>query len=96
MRMELLCFDFVVIGCLSFEWFDESCFLCLFLVKVVFRVGGVMFMILNVVNEIVVEVYMVGVIGFYDIFEMVERVCLIFFGRCILMLVIVVEVLVID
>ena len=52
--------------------------------------------ILNAANEIVVEAYIAGAIEFYDISEIVERVCSTFSGRRILTPASVAEALAID
>jgi 1-deoxy-D-xylulose-5-phosphate reductoisomerase len=81
LRMELPRLDLAAIGRLSFEQPDEDRFPCLSLAKAALRAGGAMPTILNAANEIAVEAYMAGAIGFYDISETVERVCSTFSGR---------------
>jgi 1-deoxy-D-xylulose-5-phosphate reductoisomerase len=81
LRMELPRLDLAAIGRLSFERPDESRFPCLSLAKAALRAGGAMPTILNAANEIAVEAYMAGAIGFYDISEIVEMVCSTFSGR---------------
>jgi len=81
LRMELPRLDLAAIGRLSFERPDEDRFPCLSLAKAALRAGGAMPTILNAVNEIAVEAYMAGAIGFYDISEMVEMVCSTSSGR---------------
>jgi 1-deoxy-D-xylulose-5-phosphate reductoisomerase len=84
LRMELPRLDLAAIGRLSFERPDEDRFPCLSLAKAALRAGGAMPTILNAANEIVVEAYIAGAIEFYDISEIVERVCSTFSGRRIL------------
>ncbi|MGO4386186.1 1-deoxy-D-xylulose-5-phosphate reductoisomerase [Microvirga sp. 2YAF29] len=72
--------DLAAIGRLTFEKPDETRFPCLSLAKAALKTGGAMPTILNAANEIAVEAYMAGRIGFYDISEMVERVCSTFSG----------------
>ncbi|MBJ6126718.1 1-deoxy-D-xylulose-5-phosphate reductoisomerase [Microvirga splendida] len=81
LRMELPRLDLAAIGRLSFERPDEARFPCLSLAKAALRAGGAMPTILNAANEIAVEAYMAGAIGFYDISEIVEKVCSTFSGR---------------
>jgi 1-deoxy-D-xylulose-5-phosphate reductoisomerase len=78
--MELPRLDLAAIGRLTFEKPDETRFPCLSLAKAALETGGAMPTILNAANEIAVEAYMAGQIGFYDISEMVERVCSTFSG----------------
>jgi 1-deoxy-D-xylulose-5-phosphate reductoisomerase len=80
-RMDLPRLDLASIGRLSFDKPDESRFPCLSLAKAALRSGGAMPTILNAANEIAVEAYMAGHIGFYDVSEMVESVCSTFLGR---------------
>ena len=96
LRMELPRLDLAAIGRLSFERPDESRFPCLSLAKAALRAGGAMPTILNAANEIAVEAYMAGAIGFYDISEIVERVCSTFSGRRISIPSTVAEALAID
>ncbi|KFG68157.1 1-deoxy-D-xylulose-5-phosphate reductoisomerase [Microvirga sp. BSC39] len=81
LRMDLPRLDLAAIGRLSFERPDEDRFPCLSLAKAALKAGGAMPTILNAANEIAVEAYMAGTIGFYDISEIVERLCSIFSGR---------------
>ncbi|MGO4523989.1 1-deoxy-D-xylulose-5-phosphate reductoisomerase [Microvirga sp. 2MCAF35] len=81
LRMDLPRLDLAAIGRLSFERPDEERFPCLSLAKAALRAGGAMPTILNAANEIAVEFYMAGHIRFYDISEIVERVCSTFSGR---------------
>ena len=96
LRMELPRLDLAAIGRLSFERPDEDRFPCLSLAKAALRAGGAMPTVLNAANEIAVEAYMAGVIGFYDISEIVERACSTFSGRRISTLATVAEALDID
>jgi 1-deoxy-D-xylulose-5-phosphate reductoisomerase len=96
LRMELPRLDLAAIGRLSFERPDEDRFPCLSLAKAALRAGGAMPTILNAANEVAVEAYMAGAIGFYDISGTVERVCSTFSGRRILTPSTVAEALAID
>ncbi len=73
--MDLPRLDLAAIGRLSFEQPDETRFPCLSLAKAALRAGGAMPTILNAANEIAVEAYMAGHIGFYAISEIVEAIC---------------------
>jgi 1-deoxy-D-xylulose-5-phosphate reductoisomerase len=75
LRMNLPRLDLAAIGRLSFERPDEERFPCLSLAKAALADGGAMPTILNAANEIAVEAYMAGRIGFYDISELVGKVC---------------------
>jgi 1-deoxy-D-xylulose-5-phosphate reductoisomerase len=75
LRMDLPRLDLAAIGRLSFEQPDETCFPCLSLAKAALQAGGAMPTILNAVNEIAVEAYMAGHIGFYEISELVGTIC---------------------
>ncbi|MBQ0822944.1 1-deoxy-D-xylulose-5-phosphate reductoisomerase [Microvirga terrae] len=81
LKMDLPRLDLAAIGRLSFEQPDEGRFPCLSLAKAALRTGGAMPTILNAANEIAVEAFIADAIGFYDISELVERVCSTFFGR---------------
>jgi 1-deoxy-D-xylulose-5-phosphate reductoisomerase len=81
LTMDLPRLDLAAIGRLSFERPDEDRFPCLSLAKAALRAGGAMPTILNAANEIAVEAYMAGAIRFYDISEIVERVCSTFSAR---------------
>lgn len=72
--------DLAAIGRLTFEKPDEARFPCLSLARAALAAGGAMPTILNAANEIAVEAFMAGRIGFYDISESVERVCSTFSG----------------
>jgi 1-deoxy-D-xylulose-5-phosphate reductoisomerase len=81
LRMDLPRLDLAAIGRLSFERPDEARFPCLTLAKAALQAGGAMPTILNAANEIAVEAYMAGQIGFYAISETVESVCSTFSAR---------------
>jgi 1-deoxy-D-xylulose-5-phosphate reductoisomerase len=81
LAMDLPRLDLAAIGRLSFERADEARFPCLSLAKAALVSGGAMPTILNAANEIAVEAYMDGRIGFYDISETVETVCSTFLRR---------------
>jgi 1-deoxy-D-xylulose-5-phosphate reductoisomerase len=81
--MTLPRLDLAAIGRLSFERPDETRFPCLSLAKAALQTGGAMPTILNAANEIAVEAYMAGHIGFYAISECVEKVCSTFSRRMI-------------
>ncbi len=78
--MDLPRLDLAAIGRLTFERADEARFPCLALAKAALRDGGALPTILNAANEIAVEAYMAGRIGFYEISEIVEAVCSSFCG----------------
>src|SRR3954453_167421 len=63
------------IGALTFEPADETRFPCLALAKGALRAGGAIPTVLNGANEVAVEAFMAGRIGFYDIPRLVEAVC---------------------
>jgi len=79
--MALPRLDLAAIGRLSFERPDEARFPCLSLARAALQTGGAMPTILNAANEIAVEAYMAGHIGFYAISDIVEDVCSTFSGR---------------
>jgi 1-deoxy-D-xylulose-5-phosphate reductoisomerase len=81
LAMDLPRLDLAAIGRLSFERADEARFPCLSLAKAALVSGGAMPTILNAANEIAVEAYMAGRIGFYDVSETVEAVCSTFLRR---------------
>ncbi len=81
LAMDLPRLDLAAIGRLSFERADEARFPCLSLAKAALVSGGAMPTILNAANEIAVEAYMAGRIGFYDVSETVETVCSTFLRR---------------
>lgn len=67
--------DLAAIGSLAFERADEDRFPCLSLAKHALREGGAAPTVLNGANEIAVEAFMAGRIGFYDIPRLVEAAC---------------------
>jgi 1-deoxy-D-xylulose-5-phosphate reductoisomerase len=81
LRMPLPRLDLAAISRLSFHEADETRFPCLALARAALRTGGAMPTILNAANEIAVEAFMAGLIGFYGISEIVETVCSTFSGR---------------
>jgi 1-deoxy-D-xylulose-5-phosphate reductoisomerase len=81
LRMSLPRLDLAAIGRLSFERPDEARFPCLSLAKAALKAGGALPTIMNAANEIAVEAYMAGRIGFYDISEIVGSICSTFSGR---------------
>ncbi|MEZ0170585.1 1-deoxy-D-xylulose-5-phosphate reductoisomerase [Microvirga sp. TS319] len=78
--MNLPRLDLAAIGRLTFERADELRFPCLALARAALKAGGAAPTILNAANEIAVEAYMAGHIGFYAISEIVEEVCSSFSG----------------
>jgi 1-deoxy-D-xylulose-5-phosphate reductoisomerase len=96
LRMDLPRLDLASIGRLSFDRPDEGRFPCLSLAKAALKAGGAMPTVLNAVNEMAVEAYMADRIGFYDISELVERICSTFSGRRISAPATVAEALAID
>jgi 1-deoxy-D-xylulose-5-phosphate reductoisomerase len=73
--MDLPRLDLAAIGRLTFEPADEARFPCLALARAALRAGGAKPTVLNAANEVAVEAYMAGRIGFYTISEIVEEVC---------------------
>jgi 1-deoxy-D-xylulose-5-phosphate reductoisomerase len=67
--------DLAAIGSLTFEPPDEVRFPCLSLARQALEEGGAMPTILNAANEVAVEAFMAGEIGFLDIPRIVEKVC---------------------
>ena len=96
LRMDLPRLDLAAIGRLSFERPDETRFPCLSLAKAALQAGGAMPVALNAANEIAVEAFMAGRIGFYDISECVEAVCSSFARRNIPVPATVLDALAID
>jgi 1-deoxy-D-xylulose-5-phosphate reductoisomerase len=94
--MDLPRLDLAAIGRLSFERPDETRFPCLSLAKAALQAGGAMPVVLNAANEIAVEAFMAGRIGFYAISEYVEKVCSTFSRRAIAVPATVSEALAID
>lgn len=80
LMMSLPRLDLAAIGRLTFEKPDETRFPCLSLAKAALKAGGAMPTILNAANEIAVEAFMAGQVGFYEISEIVERTCSTFLG----------------
>ncbi|MXQ10963.1 1-deoxy-D-xylulose-5-phosphate reductoisomerase [Microvirga makkahensis] len=78
--MDLPRLDLAAIGRLTFERADEARFPCLALAKAALQAGGAIPTVLNAANEVAVEAYMAGNIGFYAISEIVEAVCSSFSG----------------
>ncbi|MGO4571730.1 1-deoxy-D-xylulose-5-phosphate reductoisomerase [Microvirga sp. 2TAF3] len=83
LAMDLPRLDLAAIGRLSFERADETRFPCLTLARAALQAGGAMPTVLNAANEIAVEAFMAGRIGFYAISEKVEMVCSTFSRRSI-------------
>jgi 1-deoxy-D-xylulose-5-phosphate reductoisomerase len=79
--MDLPSLDLASISRLSFERADEDRFPCLALARAALRAGGAMPTVLNAANEIAVEAFMAGRIGFYGLSDIVEAVCSEFAGR---------------
>ena len=67
--------DLAAIGSLTFEPADETRFPCLTLAKQALREGGAVPTVLNGANEVAVEAFMAGRIGFFDIPRLVEAAC---------------------
>jgi 1-deoxy-D-xylulose-5-phosphate reductoisomerase len=96
LKMDLPRLDLASIGRLSFDRPDKGRFPCLSLAIAALRAGGALPTILNAANEIAVEAYMGGMIGFYDISEIVESVCSTLSGRKISAPATIAEALAID
>jgi 1-deoxy-D-xylulose-5-phosphate reductoisomerase len=75
LTMPLPRLDLAAIGRFTFERADEERFPCLRLAREALRAGGALPTILNAANEIAVQAFMSGRIGFYGISDMVEAVC---------------------
>jgi 1-deoxy-D-xylulose-5-phosphate reductoisomerase len=67
--------DLAAIGTLTFEPPDEARFPCLSLARQALREGGAMPTVLNAANEVAVEAFIAGQIGFFDISRVVEETC---------------------
>jgi 1-deoxy-D-xylulose-5-phosphate reductoisomerase len=67
--------DLAAIGSLTFEPPDEARFPCLRLAREALRAGGAMPTVLNGANEVAVEAFIAGRIGFLDIPRIVEETC---------------------
>jgi 1-deoxy-D-xylulose-5-phosphate reductoisomerase len=79
--MSLPRLDLAAISRLSFEKADEARFPCLALARAALAAGGAMPTVLNAANEIAVDAFTAGRIGFYGISEIVEAVCSTFSGK---------------
>jgi 1-deoxy-D-xylulose-5-phosphate reductoisomerase len=75
LTMPLPRLDLAAIGRFTFERADEERFPCLHLAREALRAGGALPTVLNAANEIAVQAFMAGRIGFYGISSMVEAVC---------------------
>jgi 1-deoxy-D-xylulose-5-phosphate reductoisomerase len=73
--------DLAAIGSLSFEPPDEARFPCLSLARQALEEGGAMPTVLNAANEVAVEAFIAGRIGFFDIPRIVEFACTAAAGR---------------
>jgi 1-deoxy-D-xylulose-5-phosphate reductoisomerase len=73
--------DLAAIGSFTFEAPDEVRFPCLRLARHALREGGALPTLLNGANEIAVEAFLAGQIGFLDIAHVVEEVCAAGAGR---------------
>jgi 1-deoxy-D-xylulose-5-phosphate reductoisomerase len=67
--------DLAAIASLTFEPPDEGRFPCLALARHALREGGARPTVLNAANEIGVEAFLAGRIGFLDIARIVESTC---------------------
>jgi 1-deoxy-D-xylulose-5-phosphate reductoisomerase len=67
--------DLAAIASLTFELPDEDRFPCLGLARHALREGGARPTVLNAANEIAVEAFLAGRIGFLDIARIVEATC---------------------
>jgi 1-deoxy-D-xylulose-5-phosphate reductoisomerase len=67
--------DLAAIGALTFEPADEARFPCLSLARAALRQGGALPTVLNAANEIAVEAFISGRIGFLEIARVVENAC---------------------
>lgn len=65
--------DFIKHPQLSFEEPDHRSFPCLKLAYAALRQGGSVLSVLNAANEVLVEAFLQGKIGFYDISEILEE-----------------------
>jgi 1-deoxy-D-xylulose-5-phosphate reductoisomerase len=81
LEMSVQRLDLAAISRLSFETADEDRFPCLALARAALREGGAMPTVLNAANEIAVEAFMAGRIGFYGVSATVEAVCSALSGR---------------
>ncbi|MGQ0696805.1 MAG: 1-deoxy-D-xylulose-5-phosphate reductoisomerase [Panacagrimonas sp.] len=67
--------DFASLACLRFAPPDLERFPCLRLAREVLAVGGILPNVLNAANEVAVEAFLQGRLGFVGIPQMVERCC---------------------
>ena len=67
--------DLAAISDLSFERPDEARFPCLALARRALATGGAMPTVLNAANEVAVEAFLAGRVGFLDIPQIVEKTC---------------------
>jgi 1-deoxy-D-xylulose-5-phosphate reductoisomerase len=67
--------DLAAIGSFTFEQPDETRFPCLALARQVLAEGGAMPTVLNAANEVAVQAFIAGQIGFLDIPRIVESTC---------------------
>jgi 1-deoxy-D-xylulose-5-phosphate reductoisomerase len=67
--------DLAAIGSLTFEAPDEVRFPCLALARQALEEGGAAPTVLNAANEVAVEAFMAGRIGFLEIARIVEETC---------------------
>jgi 1-deoxy-D-xylulose-5-phosphate reductoisomerase len=67
--------DLAAVGSLTFEPPDERRFPCLRLARRALEEGGAAATVLNAANEVAVEAFMAGRIGFLDIARIVEETC---------------------
>lgn len=65
--------DLTSVSSLTFEQPDEATFKCLRLAKEALRIGGTMPVVLNAADEVAVEMFLQGRIGFTDIADVIEK-----------------------
>jgi 1-deoxy-D-xylulose-5-phosphate reductoisomerase len=65
--------DLVALGALHFEAADDRRFRCLHLARVALRAGGTVPAVMNAANEIAVDAFRSGAIGFLDIPAVIEQ-----------------------
>jgi 1-deoxy-D-xylulose-5-phosphate reductoisomerase len=75
LEMPVKRLDLAALGSLTFEPPDERRFPCLALARRALEEGGAMPTILNAANEVAVEAFIAGRIGFLDIARIVEQTC---------------------
>jgi 1-deoxy-D-xylulose-5-phosphate reductoisomerase len=73
--------NLAAIGALSFEAPDMDRFPCLRLAREALAAGGALPAVLNAANEVAVDAYVHGRIGFYDVAGLVEETCAAWSGR---------------